>query len=130
VIAGQLLGQPATMGVLTHSASVGLRLHLIDGSAALNRRAFIKSSCVAGALAVGVVSVSVLAAAPDEYGEFLQRVAARIRTITEREQRGVRRMWIDPPRVVDGRTCRTVHLQTNAGPSLLDKLFFIWDEPL
>jgi hypothetical protein len=38
-------------------------------------------------------------------------------------------MEIAPPHVVDGLIIRRVNLQLNAGPSLLDKLYFAWDEP-
>jgi len=38
-------------------------------------------------------------------------------------------MWIEPARVVDGRTFREIHFQLEAGSSLLDRTGFVWDEP-
>ena len=68
----------------------------------------------------------------DPYGErFLARVHAKVARILLEEQRGVKSLEIRcMHKAADGRLYRRVTLQLNPGPPLLQKLSFIWDEPL
>lgn len=92
-----------------------------------SRRHFIQlvASAVAGAVAVKLPALPLPApAAPDEWADFLERVRARVMEIVQREQRGLRRMWIEPPRADGVRYTRRVHIELEAGRSLLDRLHF------
>jgi len=71
---------------------------------------------------------AVVAAAPNEWDEFIARVRARTMEVVRREGRGLRRMWIEPPRADGARYTRRVHIELEAGPSLLNKLHFQFDE--
>lgn len=94
----------------------------------MNRRNF---------LALGVISVlpfpCKLLGEPtkpstDEYATFLERVRYKVVTIVRREGRGLRKMYIDPPRADGAWYVRTVHVFLEPGPSLMDKLHFQFDE--
>jgi hypothetical protein len=65
----------------------------------------------------------------DFYAEFIARVRAIIVDAVQREGRGLKKFSIGPEHLVDGVTVRTVRIQLNPGPSLLDKLSFFYDVP-
>jgi hypothetical protein len=67
-------------------------------------------------------------AAPDEWDAFIARVRARVIEVVRREQRGIKKMWIEPARADGARYTRRVHIELEPGPSLLDKLHFQFDE--
>jgi hypothetical protein len=91
----------------------------------MRRREFLRVG-VTGLLAT---TLPAIATAPvDEWGDFLARVRSRMREIVIREQRGPHRVVIDPPHVADGIQYRRVKLTLEARGSLLDKIFFHWDE--
>ncbi len=87
----------------------------------MNRRQFIRLVGVATAGA----SMLPIVGERDEYQKFLDSVRSHVIEIVRREGRGIHRMWIDP--VNEG--TRKVNLRLVAGSSLLDKLYFTWDEP-
>jgi hypothetical protein len=75
------------------------------------------------------ITLPAIATAPvDEWDDFVERVRARTMAIVRREGRGPHRVVIDPPHVVDGTQYRRVRLTLDAGGSLLDKIFYQWDE--
>ena len=78
--------------------------------------------------AVGLAATTLPAPLVDEYGQFLERVRDKVVAIVRGEGRGLRRMWIEPPRADGARDTRRVHIELEAGPSLLDKLHFQFDE--
>ena len=71
---------------------------------------------------------AVVVDAQNEWDEFIARVRTRTMEVVRREGRGLRRMWIEPPRADGARCTRRVHIELEAGPSLLDKLHFEFDE--
>jgi hypothetical protein len=89
------------------------------------RRQFI--TLFAAGLAATTLPAAVVAA-PTDWDEFIARVRARTMEVVRREGRGLRRMWIEPPRADGARYTRRVHIELEAGPSLLDKLHFQFDE--
>jgi hypothetical protein len=89
------------------------------------RRQFI--TLFAAGLAATKLPAAVVAA-PTEWDEFIARVHVRTMEIVRREGRGLRRMWIEPPRADGVRYTRRVHIELEPGPSLLDKLHFQFDE--
>jgi hypothetical protein len=88
---------------------------------ALKRRQFI--TLFAAGLVATTLPVAV-AAAPNEWDDFVARVHARVTEIVRREGRGVKKMWIEPPRAGGVRYTRRVHIELEPGPSLLDRLHF------
>ena len=78
--------------------------------------------------AVGLAATALPAPLVDDYGQFLERVRDKVVAIVLAEGRGLRRMWIEPPRADGARYTRSVHIELEAGPSLLDKLHFQFDE--
>ena len=93
----------------------------------MRRREFLRVAGAAG-LAATVLPAAVVAAPVDEWADFLVRVRSRTMEITRREMRGPHRIVIDPPHVADGIQYRRVKLTLDTGGSLLDKMFFQWDE--
>jgi hypothetical protein len=92
-----------------------------------SRRQFIQSLTAVG---LGVAAgASMLVGERDEYLIFLANVRSKVIEVVRREGRGFKSMEIAPPQVVDGLIIRRVSLGLNAGPTLLDKLYFTWDEP-
>ena len=89
------------------------------------RRQFI--TLFAAGLAATKLPAAVVAA-PTEWDEFIARVRARTMEVVRREGRGLRRMWIEPPRADGARYTRRVHIELEPGPSLLDRLHFEFDE--
>jgi hypothetical protein len=94
----------------------------------VRRRTFIAN--VLGTVAAATVTGGLVALnlPRDEYGEFLERVGARVRQIVRENGRGVHRMWIDSPQANGDHYVRLVNLTLVAGPSLLDKIVFCWYE--
>jgi hypothetical protein len=91
----------------------------------MRRREFLR----VGAAGLLATTLPAIATAPvDEWDDFLARVRSRTMAITRREMRGPHRIVIDPPHVSDGIQYRRVNLTLDAGGSLLDKIFFQWDE--
>jgi len=73
--------------------------------------------------AVGLAATALpVVPAPDEWDEFIARVRARTMEVVRREGRGLRRIWIEPPRADGVRYTRRVHIELEPGPSLLDRL--------
>jgi hypothetical protein len=91
----------------------------------VKRRQFI--TLLAAGLAATMLP-AVVAAAPNEWDDFVVRVYARVTEVVRREGRGLRRMWIEPPRADGARYTRRVHIELEAGPSLLDRLHFDFEE--
>jgi hypothetical protein len=92
----------------------------------MRRREFLRVGA-AGLLAT-TLPAAVVAAPVDEWGDFLGRIRLRMMEIVRREGRGPHRVVIDPPHSADGAQYRRVRLTLDAGGSLLDKIFFQWDE--
>jgi hypothetical protein len=97
----------------------------------MRRREFLRLGA-AGLLATTLPAVPILPAAqPDEieWDNFLGRIRSRMMEIVCREGRGPHRVVIDPPHVsADGTQYRRVCLTLDAGGSLLDRIFYQWDE--
>jgi len=82
-------------------------------------------------LAAGLAATTLPAAVvtvPNEWDEFIARVHARVIGVVRREGRGVKKMWIEPPRADGARYTRRVHIELEPGPSLLDRIYFVFDE--
>ena len=97
----------------------------------ISRRSLFKNLFALGVVAALPLAVNALPAAtavPDEYGEFLERLHTKVAAIVQREGRGLRKIWIEPPRASGAFYTRRVHIELDAGPSLLDKLHFQFDE--
>ena len=98
----------------------------------MNRRSLFKNLFALGVVTVLPLPVNALPSAtavPDEWDDFVARVRARTRDLVRQEQRGVKELWIAPPRLsANGTFTRRVHLRLDAGSSLLDNNFFQWDE--
>jgi len=62
---------------------------------------------------------------PNAYDLFLARVGRKISQIVREQQRGIHRLVIAAPEN-GARCCR---LTLVAGPSLLDRVVFVWAEP-
>ena len=83
----------------------------------INRRAFLWTVIAAATVQPGRDS--------GPYSEaFFAKVWSRVTSIVVEQRRGVHRIVIDPPR---GNT-RLVRLRLNAGPSLLDRIYYEWSE--
>ena len=101
----------------------------------MNRRNLLKRAFALGVVAALPLAVSALpatvVAAPDEWDHFIERVRLKVGAITAREGRVLHRMCIDPPRAsADGTFyTRRVRIHLEAGGSLLQKVYFEWDEP-
>jgi hypothetical protein len=91
----------------------------------VNRRNFIFGAAI---LPLAFKLQPMPTAPTDEYTLFLERVRSRVIEVVRREQRGLHRLEIDPPRANGGLYVRRVKLTLAAGPSLLDSTFFQWDE--
>src|SRR5580704_4587334 len=97
----------------------------------MNRRSLFKNLFALGVVTVLPLPVNALPSAtavPDEWDDFVARVRARVIEVVRREQRGIKKMWIEPARVDGARYTRLVHIELEPGPSLLDKLHFQFDE--
>jgi hypothetical protein len=89
-----------------------------------SRRTFLRSLGAAGFALLLPKTADPKVAETDSYSIFLKNVHHHICDIVRREEREVRRLEIGSPR--NGvRQCR-LHLV--AGPSLLDRIVFVWDE--
>lgn len=101
----------------------------------MNRRRLFRNLFALGVVAALPLAVNVLpaapAAAPDDWDDFIARVRSRVAQIVRREGRGLHRMCIDPPRISLDATfyTRRVRIHLEAGGSLLQKVYFEWDEP-
>ena len=92
----------------------------------MNRRSFLLGVVVLPLAAS--LPPSLLSAPRDEYDDFLERVRNKVTAIVLREGRGLRKMYIDPPRADGAWYVRTVHIFLEPGPSLLDKLHLQFEE--
>lgn len=95
--------------------------------ALINRRRLLKNIFVLGVVAPLPLTISALpiaAGEPTEWDLFLARVQGEVEGLVRREGRGLKELWIEPPRVEGSHFVRKVHIFLNPGPSLLDRLHF------
>jgi hypothetical protein len=92
----------------------------------MRRREFLR----VGAAGLLATTLPAIATAPvDEWANFLGRIRSRMMEIVCREGRGPHSVVIDPPYVsADGTQYRRVNLTLDAGPPLLDRILYQWDE--
>ena len=90
----------------------------------MNRRAFIF-----GITLLPLAALPAPAVMDSRGDEFMNGVRDKVVEIVCREGRALRNFEIRAPHMVDGVMCRQCILQIAPGGSLLDRCYFVWDEP-